>query len=173
MPRVIGTVAIVIVVIVIRVFTVDSGDVVKFNDRTVTLMDKFPEPFEPAFEQIGRYLGGEPISPDALKQSLSSATAELARMREELKSISVPDADVCRNYFNAAVNYSESLSGSMNSLNEIANYIAGHVPAQPDDVIAVEEMMARFVAADDLAMQPVLASQKVMADKYKITLEYR
>lgn len=171
MHRTIATVVIVVAVIAIRFFTVDAGDVVKFNDDMVDLGGEFIDNYQSFKQQLDTYTDGQTVDAASLKQALADAQSRSQPIVEKIKGYSVPDNELCRNFHKSTVEFTDAYAAHQEMFDSIVTYVEAHSEPTDDDINHVMELMKPFQTELVLKLMTMDEAQKTMCDKYDITLQ--
>jgi hypothetical protein len=133
MPRVIGIVVVVLIALAVKLFTVDQGEVLKFNDTTVDILNKYEDPFEPLFVHFAPYFEGEQVNVEQIRQALTTVRSTVGTMNSEIQGLSVPDAELCKNFHSSVVAFAKMHETACDQIDTVLEYVATHNPPSDAD----------------------------------------
>lgn len=151
-------------------FTVDSGDVVEFNDELVGICQETDRSFQGYVLLLEQYAGGQQVELAALDREQARIARTVERARSEIGTIDVPDDDLCREFHAAVVAYVDNFAAVADAFEEVNGYIGSHNPGTEADLAAVQELFSESFQQEEVLLAKVQSAQKRMAAEHRLDI---
>ncbi len=167
-----GIYAVVIVIaMVIGFFTVDSDDVVKFNDKLVAIAGNNSERYDGYTTEINLYLTTGKCNASKLRSEQAKIKSGLESDLKQINETKVPDKDSCREFHTAVHDFVQYGQDCLKEYEQMTTYIEGHLPGQSADVTYIMATMEKIGTEDNKRFLRVQNTQKAMASEFGLQIK--
>ena len=166
--------AIVVVVLIAagyKLFFVDSDEVGQFNDTLVEMVQKSDERFSPVGKQVEAYALGEKVNTTQMTQMQKKLVKLLNSDVKKLKSMTVPDCEVCKELHASCMTYMANSLAIAEGYTAVIKQMELKNPGTEDDLEAATAPLGELIEKDTKLLNEVVSKQQKMAKKYNLTLK--
>jgi hypothetical protein len=154
-----------------KIFFVDSGEVLKFNDTLVDIVVASDSNFEPYLGFLNQYAEGKEVDVALMTEAQDQLKAKIETDLQTLREITVPDDELCKEFHSHSVAYISNSADVVDKYQEQIAYISENNPGVEKDLDAVGAFIAEPLAKDQQLFQAVVETQGKMAAKFDFELE--
>lgn len=160
-----------LVVVGVSLFTVSTGQVVKYNDEAVAILGSMDKTFTNYTKLLDKYCEGKQADTAALAKETTLIDATLKLTRTRIADNKVPDDDACRGFQKALEDYIKNAEDFCAAYKKVNEYIAAHNPPKDNDAAQVAQMLDPLAKEEAKALNVVKAAQQTMAKKHNFKLQ--
>lgn len=154
-----------------KIFFVDSGEVLNFNDSLVEMVVSSEANFDPFLQFIGQYYEGEKVDVAAMTQARDTLKTEVESDVQALTEMTVPDDELCKSFHSSCLDYVSNSSDIVDKYEEQVAYIAKNNPGNEENMAALGAIVADLLEKDEQLLESVAEIQGKMAEKFDFELE--
>ena len=156
---------------VVSYFTVGGADVAKWNDKVITLEERFGQDWKVFEPNIGPWLEGKPMDVEKMEAAFKVYSRDVGQTAGEMRRETPPDDPLCKEFHGLLIQYADLQEAQLVDLRKILDGMKAANPAREADLKKVEEAVDALGKKEAELQALINARQKVMAAKFKLKLQ--